>query len=1105
MGKLSSVNIHSATRKANPDAIPTLTYTQKKKPATFVRPGEDHIVAKAGETTPVKSGDVIYITGRNLNITFTWVPVNILIRSGISRDERNALTSSLSLLGIKSSFRVGNPFITHVVFSTIPPPPFTDLKILVPLASGVHFVTPGWLAHIIKRGTLDPDVASGSLLAEYKDGLDEEKFRPDGAGLMAWSPDEKRKALFKGVKFHFVTTTDTPADLLNLLTTASGGSLTTHTISASSEEADKEWDSKLDASKRKADKHIKKPSDLPPGLDSPFVLIGNTEALWRELGDARWEGVYKAGMESLGVRMIWIPEIADALLKMDLSYISSAVADEQSASTPSLVLVPAPPEVEVEVEVGVEEPPLPAFIPSTHPSEPSIKPFVQNQSGDSVEAGDGTKKRLVRRVTGSTTPATENGGIQEIGVRRSTRRGASVAPPAPAPVVPEPPVVVDDDYALLEEVPRTVLKRRVTRRAASKEPSIAPILPTPITHIVYPSALGTYPGESSASIPDYDDDSILAIFPPPPVRALKRRVTGRQKNGGTQSMDVDDDSDGTGSISQSMHVVGQQPPHKKYKALFEGTQQPLESVAEEGGAEESGKWGNTSRVKRRAAPNTMDIDAGENLTQRCGKIREGGAELDSVGQSHVTGSRSGETPVSALRSQVPPSMEDGTGIGSGPSSHERSQPETETIPTQPRKPTQGKTKPTVIKKVHLDIPSQNGDNEDSQHQTAAAAAAMTVDPQLQLLLQSKSKKTSATAGLDKEFTNLRLTAHPAERLKLEEEERLRRDLEVWKELQQKEKNAGGSMDGNGSGQRGNFMVVVLKDDLIVNREDRRSRTRAPAEAYNDGAVPNFKKFRKKNVAALRGPRIELELPPPVDYGMGDAYWQNNHAGDATIGGDNSNNPLAASYSQANGGESSNGHRLNLPTIAQPRQKKHLQLPRVHSSDDDEPEVKPAVTTKGGKAKGKAKAPQKKFNLHFSDLEDEDNDAPPPPKSKPTTRGGGRAAMEVEPEDESEIFDLNVSGVDEEDDDFGSTAGRTIRSSARSTQKSSKLTSNNQSQRSTRTGATVGGTANGKKRKAGGMDFIAEDDEEDQLDDDSDDGAFKGFGKKRKTAVKKAKR
>lgn len=55
---------------------------------------------------------------------------------------------------------------------------------------------------------MDPDLANGSLLAEYKDGLDEEKFRPDGAGLKAWTPDEKRKMLFKGVKFHFLTTTD---------------------------------------------------------------------------------------------------------------------------------------------------------------------------------------------------------------------------------------------------------------------------------------------------------------------------------------------------------------------------------------------------------------------------------------------------------------------------------------------------------------------------------------------------------------------------------------------------------------------------------------------------------------------------------------------------------------------------------------------------------------------------------------------------------------------------------------------------------------------------------------------------------------------------------
>ncbi|KAG9003246.1 hypothetical protein FRB93_011159 [Tulasnella sp. JGI-2019a] len=1097
-----TVGKHPNSDAANADAIPTLHYTQTKKIATIVRPGADHLPVNGGETSPIKSGDTIYITGKTLNIMFTWVPVNILIRSGVSRDERHALTSSLSLLGIKSSFRVTNPSITHVVFTTIPPSPYTDLKIILPLASAVHFVAPGWLTHIVKRGTMDPDPTSGSLLAEYGDDLDEGKFRPDGAGLMAWGPDQKRTTIFKGVKFHVITTTDTPADLLSLLTTATGGSLTTHPISASSEDADEEWDSKLETMKRKADKHIKKPSDLPPGLDSPFVLVGDSGALSRELGEGRWNGVFKTGIESLGIRMIWLPEIADALFKLDLSYISSAIGGEHPKSAHS----PVP-----EALTAEEDRSLPAFIPSTHPSEPSIEPVVHNKSGDSAEAGGSGGRKLVRRVTKRTTPASEDNAI-EVGVRRSTRRSVSVAPapssaPAPAPVIPEPPVE-DDYYPAIQDVPRTVLKRRVTRRAASKEPSVVPIPPAPVTHAVFASALGTYPEDGSASIPEYDDGSFV-IEPAltQPVRALKRRVTGRQKNGGTQSAGQSVNIGADVNSQQSMDIVEVEPPHKKYKALFEGTQQPLESVAEEG----EGSGGSTGA--KRKATDSMDVNEGEGETmaQRRKRLREGSGRGGSGEWSQPQTSSAGLSSSSAHKSAPPGQAPVPMDASSNPSG---SISKAETMQTRSEPPTQ--TAPTVKKKVQLEVSSQNG-NEDGQQQ--AVAAPITIDPQLQALLQTKSKKTGATAGLDKEFTNLRLTAHPAERLKLEEEERLRRDLEVWKELQQKEKEVGGSLEGvGGARQNGNFMVVVLKDDLVLDKESRRrNRGQALPDQQWDGdsaAVPNFKKFKKKNVAALRGPKIELELPPPVDYGMGDVYWQNNHTGDATIGGEGSNNPLAGSYSQANGGESSNGHRLNLPTgAAQPRQKKQLQLPRVHSSDEEEAGIKPAAVMKSGKTRGKTKALQKKIDLRFSDLEDEDNDQEPqPPKAKPTTRGGGRAAV-VEPEDESEIFDLNVSGVDEEDNDddndFGSTAGRTVKPSTRSTLKSSRPTSSgpSQSQRSARGSAAVGGTANGKKRKAGGLDSIVEGDgDDDSDDDDSDDGAFKGFGRKKKpTAKKKLKR
>lgn len=80
-----------------------------------------------------------------------------------------------------------------------------DLKVLAPLVHGAHVVSPAWLQHVIKRGTSKD--ADESLEFDYA-GLDEEKFRPDGAGLQSWAPDPKRKKMFSGLRFLLLTVPD---------------------------------------------------------------------------------------------------------------------------------------------------------------------------------------------------------------------------------------------------------------------------------------------------------------------------------------------------------------------------------------------------------------------------------------------------------------------------------------------------------------------------------------------------------------------------------------------------------------------------------------------------------------------------------------------------------------------------------------------------------------------------------------------------------------------------------------------------------------------------------------------------------------------------------
>lgn len=299
-------------------------------------------------------------------------------------------------------------------------------------------------------------------------------------------------------------------------------------------------------------------------------------------------------------------------------------------------------------------------------------------------------------------------------------------------------------------------------------------------------------------------------------------------------MDVDTDPD----------IVEIEPPHQKYKALFEGTQMPLESVEEEG-EESNAATGNAATASLKRKADGTDVDSGE----RVGTTSQSKKRLKQSEPSSGSGPRPGTSTATqtngqatgfSIKSQLPASAD---GIGSSSADQSQSQgqsgPSASTSASGPRQTTQTQTQAQTLargkKKVQVVDPPQ----ADAEHQP-------TTDPVLQQLLKTKSKKTGATAGLDKEFSHLRLTAHPAERLKLEEEERQRREMEVWKELQEKEKEDG--FEGENA-VRGNFMVIVTKDDLIVPKDARVRR----GQLEVDGAVPNFKKFRKVCHLALRLP------------------------------------------------------------------------------------------------------------------------------------------------------------------------------------------------------------------------------------------------------------
>lgn len=144
----------------------------------------------------------------------------------------------------------------------------------------------------------------------------------------------------------------------------------------------------------------------------------------------------------------------------------------------------------------------------------------------------------------------------------------------------------------------------------------------------------------------------------------------------------------------------------------------------------------------------------------------------------------------------------------------------------------------------------------------------------------------------------------------------------------------------------------------------------------------------------------------------------------------------------------------------------MQIPRrrplelkVNSSSDEEVPPPPVK-------RGRAKKTTPAIDLHFSGSDEPSNGVPP--------------------EEESEIFDMNVSVVDEEEDvPISSNTFRSSGPKAKSQRRGLSSTNPTQSQRSSR-------KTSGAKRKAAALPDSDED------DDQSDDNiAFRGFNRKKR--------
>lgn len=978
-----TVGPHPLESANDPQAIPKLEYTQcnKKKTAIVGRIDEDGPRIPPQQTAQLRSGDQVHISGAQIFVRFTWEPVTVLIRSGVPRDDRDDLTTSLARLGIKSS-RVWSDHVTHVVFSAVSHP--YDFKILAALVHGVHLISPAWLRHVARRGNAPIEDGKQSDSENFQmtfQGLEEEMYRPDGAGLQAWAPNQTRKTLFCNIRFLFITVTDIPRDIFDVLPQKE--LITQHRIAPDDDITMEEWTKKLESALRAVSR-----LDSKPGISRPFVVAGDSRSLEQSVGP-RWESVYMAGLREQGIRLIWLAELSNALLKNDLSYVDSSTGpscieptEGQRDSQRSTNEVASG----RRTRASSRQPSLPPAVPSSH---------LEEVSPDARGAPEtAPTKKLARRATSRKQTPVPHASVEPV---ENT----------PAPEKPEEPKIEED-----EEIPaqRTLLKRRATRRAPSAEPTGS---------IAHPS------------VPTFGMDFTLDIPDIPAARGLKRRATGRkaqtQVNGSLQSM--------SGASAQpSIREEDEEPRHKKFKALFEGTQGPLQSAEilddsvpasvsrkETGGTIPSFvsdplAGATSSALTKRKANEAPDIggerEESENVANR-GELMGKRRRVDGSGSNK---------PGSLLKNQVMVELSQGTQTPAEQQSNPELQSSFTSDDSQTRRAyeeTRGRVpegdanaKTKSSRRVKIESPNKGGSQVKVEPDQ---------DRHFLQALASRTKTRSKEDDFDREFNQLRIAVPDKSRV---ENDQLRKEMAVWNEVEH---------DPN---LRGNFMVVEYCDDVLRPTGD--SRAKAFNEAWN--GQPNFKKFKKK-AGNARHPKLELDLPPPVDYGLGDSYWQRDDL-NITIGPD-AVHPLIAT-SQA--------------TKQVPR-RKPLEL-KVNTSSDEEV---PPPPVKRGRIKKAAPV----IDLHFSES-DEVPDAVPP-------------------EEESEIFDMNVSVVDEDDGPhISSNTFRSTGSRVKSQRQGLSSTNPTQSQRSSR-------KTSGTKRKA-----TALPDDDDDDDDESDDNmAFRGFNRKKK--------
>lgn len=854
------------------DQVPALklSNTRDKRPLVIKRDGEDLEIHNTADMT-LKPGDYLIIgSGRR---TITCVPpsrahsTRLLTRSsalwqrivlfwrpsskelapatkicasiGAPHSLLMLLLLTVPLIGIKLSLNFVDIITHHVI-------PTRDLKddCLASLLAGAAHVTKHWVDRVFELAQLPPE----------SNGLDHTFLLPDTSDYAPpfadesaawaqprlWKEDPARETLFEGLRF-LIVSDGSMIEQFGANVVKCGGSYDAFSVRDGLDRWDRTIANSLKrAGKPKGNMHaalvvIVDEEDIKPALTrrwDAFVASLHTYA-HRVVPFSAELSPRRAGLKytsSAAVRLAILDRKVKELdcfhdpdTAADSQFIPGTIAEEPSQLAPSTQSTDAP-ALRRRAPRGAT---TPAESQATEPPAEQMQPVPA--------ARRGTKR--TRAESAAPEPEPEPEEPQPKRVSRRTRAGSAAPEPAPAPPPPPPEPAAEEEEDIFAP-PKRPLRTRRTK----------PTLLTGLDgdpSVVEATQPDPPPARAAAPVPENENEPVFR-----PLLSLKRRAAGRtQSRGGGFSLRIGDDDE----EEDSSQAAADEPPLKKFRALFEGTEDPSTSA---------GASGHASFAVTQTQPPTTQSQSQRPLAPSVGTSK-GTTQLSAVMELDEDGAEvSRELPLTAGTSAT------------GTKRRRDEDGDVEMADAMPppaakkRKETQTQASQAA---VALSEKDKKGGAKGKTGAVGGVLSAADKNDKVLTALASLKKGKRTEDNFDREFNALRISKPESDH-----ERRAREEDEFFAHFDFEE------------GLRGKKCIevreYVLPERQRADGPEREASTgagRGPLGMWKPAweGAPNYKKFKKVVGGAATaearnsgGGRVELVCPEEKDFGMGSSAY-----------------------------------------------------------------------------------------------------------------------------------------------------------------------------------------------------------------------------------------